>query len=58
MSVLGFGSEPVLAAGFSADRTEAVSAVSTLEANGETALYDALVAGSELFSEGNERGGR
>ncbi len=54
VSVLGFGSEPVLAAGFSADRTEAVSAVSTLEANGETALYDALVAGSELFSEGNE----
>ncbi len=54
VSVLGFGSEPVLAAGFSADRTEAVSAVSALEANGETALYDALVAGSEVFSEGNE----
>jgi tight adherence protein B len=50
VSVLGFGSEPVLAAGFSADRTEALSAVSALEANGETALYDALVTGSELFS--------
>jgi tight adherence protein B len=54
VSVLGFGGAPVLAAGFSADRTEALSAVSTLEANGETALYDALVAGSELFSDGNE----
>ncbi len=54
VAVLGFGSEPVLAAGFSADRTEAVSAISALEAYGETALYDALVAGSELLSEGNE----
>jgi tight adherence protein B len=54
VAVLGFGGEPALAAGFSAGRTEALSAVSTLQANGETALYDALVTGSELFSDGHE----
>jgi tight adherence protein B len=50
-AVVGFGSEPTVLAEMGASREDLVTALESLEANGETALYDAVVEGAGLFTE-------
>ncbi len=52
VAVLGFGTEPTLHAGFGDDATRAIA---SLEASGETALYDALATATASFPEGTSR---
>ncbi|MFQ5947588.1 MAG: VWA domain-containing protein, partial [Acidimicrobiia bacterium] len=52
IAVLGFGSAPQLASPFSTDPGLTVEAIQGLEAGGETALYDAIIAALGQFSEG------
>ncbi len=49
VAVVGFGSQPVLVSPSSQDRTAAAAAIDALQAQGETALYDAIVAASNQF---------
>lgn len=55
VAVVGFGAAVETAAGFDATRRQTNSAIESLEAGGETALYDALVAASQVFGSGNSR---
>jgi len=48
-AVMGFASTASLVSGFSDEPAEALSALATLRATGETALYDAVVAALEAF---------
>ncbi|MGH9157340.1 MAG: type II secretion system F family protein [Acidimicrobiales bacterium] len=50
IAVVGFGATPLLAGGFSLDRSALASAVDALVAEGETALYDALTMAASQFS--------
>lgn len=54
IAVVGFGTEPVIARPLSTDTESLISAVQGLEATGETALYDAVIAVSgQLASAAN-----
>lgn len=53
-AVMGFSATPYLAGGFSDDPRSARNALATLEAAGETALYDAVAAGLEALAEAGE----
>lgn len=55
VAVIGFGAVVEPAAGFDATRRETNDAIAGLEAGGETALYDALVAASQAFGSGDSR---
>lgn len=57
VAVMSFNDKPSLEANFTTDRTVLTAAIGRLEAGRETALYDALVAGSQEFgkSSGTER---
>ncbi|MFN3216903.1 MAG: type II secretion system F family protein [Acidimicrobiales bacterium] len=55
VAVIGFGAVVETAAGFDATRRETNNAIAGLEAGGETALYDALVAASQAFGPGDSR---
>ncbi len=55
IAVLGFGSSPALHADFTTDTATVLAAVGSLEAGGETALYDALSAASGAFPEETSR---
>ncbi len=50
VAVIAFGSAPTLAAEFSNDRDYLTSSVEGLTARGETALYDGLLAATDLLS--------
>jgi tight adherence protein B len=55
VAVIGFGATVETAAGFDANRRQTNNAIAGLQAAGETALYDALVAASQAFGPGNSR---
>ena len=55
-AVMGFAVTPSLVSDFSDDPAAALAALETLQATGETALYDALVAAVEALDSGS--GGR
>jgi tight adherence protein B len=55
IAVVGFGSRPLVSAGFSPPSAELARAVSDLAARGETALNDAVVTASGLFTPGAGR---
>jgi tight adherence protein B len=55
VAVIGFGADVEAAAGFEATRPQTNIAISGLEAGGETALYDALVAAAGAFGSGESR---
>lgn len=50
VAVVGFGSTPYVASPFGATGTERANAIAGLQANGDTAIYDALLASSGLFT--------
>ena len=50
IAVVGFGDEPRVVSRFTSERAETASAISELEATGETALYDAVVLAASQFS--------
>ena len=52
ISVVGFGTTPSVEAGFTTDHARAASAVQSLEARGETALYDAVLTAGRQFPKG------
>ncbi len=54
IAVVAFGNESVALSGFSTDPEDAVAALDRLTTQGETALYDALVAASVLFPEAED----
>lgn len=55
-AVVGFGSRPEVLARMGATATEATAAIASIEASGETALYDGVVEASGLFDpEGDSR---
>jgi tight adherence protein B len=51
LAVVGFSSEPTVVSGFTTDHESTVAALRSLEAGGETALYDAVAVGLEQFAE-------
>ncbi|MFH1331416.1 MAG: type II secretion system F family protein [Actinomycetota bacterium] len=51
-AVLGFAAAPALISAFSDDPAAALAALGALQAAGETALYDAVVAALEVFDPG------
>ncbi|MCB0996347.1 MAG: VWA domain-containing protein, partial [Acidimicrobiales bacterium] len=51
LAVVGFGEQTSVAARFDNSSAEVITAISSLEAEGETALYDAVVAASQLFAD-------
>lgn len=55
VAVIGFGGTPGLASPFSSDRSFLIVAVQGLEAQGETALYDALVTGVDELGGGSAK---
>jgi tight adherence protein B len=55
VAVIGFGATVETAAGFDAPRRQTNNAIDSLEAGGETALYDALIAASQAFGSGDSR---
>ncbi|MGH8945545.1 MAG: vWA domain-containing protein, partial [Acidimicrobiia bacterium] len=55
VAVIGFGGTPELASPFSSDRSFLIAAVQGLEAQGETALYDALVTGVDELAGGSAK---
>lgn len=54
ISVVGFGTSPKVASKFTTDHDQAVAAVGGLDAQGETALYDAVRAASRQFPRNND----
>jgi tight adherence protein B len=56
IAILGFGERAEVLSPFTADREVTIAAISSLGAEGETALYDGLIAATELFATtGNSR---
>ena len=55
IAVVGFGATAQTVADFDDDRATALDAIAALEANGETALYDALALGTSEFGNSNAR---
>lgn len=57
VAVVAFGAEAKVVSPFGAERSDTLSAIGSLVARGETALYDGLVAGTALFADttGNRR---
>jgi len=53
VAIVGFGSTPYLVADFSSDKAQLNSGIAQLQTSGETALYDALVMGSDISSKLN-----
>ncbi len=51
VAVLSFGNAPVALTAMGATRAEATAALGSLHAAGETALYDAVIAAADLFSD-------
>jgi tight adherence protein B len=49
LAVVGFSSEPTVVSGFTADRQSTTAGLRSLEALGETALYDAVAVGLDQF---------
>jgi len=49
IAVIGFSASPVLAAGFTTDRSLLTSAIEGLRASGETAVYDTIVEAVRLL---------
>jgi len=50
VTVVGFGTEPAVRSAMTADRAATAAAVGSLEAAGETALYDAVALGARQFT--------
>ncbi|MDP8928139.1 MAG: type II secretion system F family protein [Actinomycetota bacterium] len=50
VAVVGFGSQPARIAAFSSDLTATAAAIDGLQAQGETALYDAVAAAASQFA--------
>lgn len=48
VAIVAFADEPKIVSGFTSDRTQLQAAIDSLQASGETAVYDALVASSLL----------
>ena len=55
VGVMTFADRPKVIASLSSDHSFALSALGELTASGDTALYDAAVASSGLFHDGNQR---
>jgi tight adherence protein B len=49
IAVMGFASEPLVVADFDEDPAVALAALDTLEATGQTAIYDAVLAALDAF---------
>jgi tight adherence protein B len=58
IAVVGFGSTAYVASSFSASAVERGAAIAALQANGETAVYDALLASADLFAATGPQGRR
>lgn len=54
VALVAFGAESSVISPFTTDHGAVTSLISQLEANGETALYDGLVAASELFADSEQ----
>jgi tight adherence protein B len=52
VAVVGFGTRPYVASGFSTDRSATKQAIASLRAGGETAFYDALGTATTMFTAG------
>jgi tight adherence protein B len=50
VAVVGFGTQPYVASPFNASTTDHANAIAALQANGDTAAYDALLASNDLFT--------
>lgn len=55
LSVVGFGADAETKSAFDDDRETTLSAIASLEAQGETALYDALTVAAGQFDDGSAR---
>ena len=55
VGVMTFSDRPKVLASLSADHAFALNALGKLDASGETALYDAAVAATGMFHDGNQR---
>ena len=55
VAVVGFGASVSIALPFSTDQTAQVAAIGALQAAGETALYDAIIAAASLPGDGTAR---
>ena len=55
VAIVGFGEGVDVFSPFTADKETTNAAISSLGAQGETALYDGLIAATELFSSGQAR---
>ncbi len=53
VAVVGFSAVPVVASELSTDKAAVGAAIEGLSATGETALYDAVLAGAGLFLPGH-----
>ncbi len=49
VGVIGFGSEVLVAAPMTAEKTAAIDAIASLDFSGDTALWDSLIEASSLF---------